>query len=277
MYIATGHKFVEEACRSAASVAACMPDIPISLFTDTAVQARRFDRVLGIDNATHSFEDKVKNLKRTPYHETLFLDSDTHMVEDSRELFSLLEKFDIAAVHSCCRTQYRVSGVPDSFPEFNTGVLVFRKSEQMDSLFDRWEQIYAEDQNRDIEWLVPGIDQWHLKSLPDQPAFRLALYESKLRFTTLPSEYNCRLPFPGYVHNKVKIVHGRTNSFTEVSKELNRTVLPRVHCMRWGKLRIFDSAIPAGESILERMRWSLHHHGILHTVRTTMKNLLRRS
>ena len=270
IYIVTGQKFVDEACRSAASVKKCMPDIPLTIYSDLSIHSPLFDQVVPIANPTHGPEDKILHIARSPYQETLYLDSDTHMADDCRELFSLLERFDIAAVHAPYRMQYQVPEVPDCFPEFNTGVILFRKSEQIKLLFERWMQIYTEDQLEPPTWMFPGGASLYQKALPNQPSFRRAVYESDLRITTLPPEYNCRLPFPGFLHTKVKIIHGRVHSLTTIAKELNNTLLPRVHIMRWGKLKTLESAMPPGENILARTRWALHHRGILQTLGTTM-------
>jgi hypothetical protein len=270
IYIVTGKKFVEEACLSAVSVKQCMPDIPITIFSDLPVDSKCFDQVVPIANPTHGPEDKILNIGKSPYRETLYLDSDTHMVDDCSELFSLLERFDLAVVHAPYRTQYRVNGVPECFPEFNTGVMLFRKSDKIGSLFEKWLQNYKEDALRSLTWLFPGGEVLYRHAPPNQPSFRRALYESGLRFAPLPPEYNCRITFPGFVHTKVKIIHGRADCFSTIEKELNRTTLPRVHLMRWGELKIWESAMPPGESILARMRWSTHHLGILQTAKSTI-------
>jgi hypothetical protein len=274
IYIVTGKKFVEEACRSAASVKQCMSDIPITICSDVPLNSSLFDQVMPIANPMYGLEDKILNIAKSPYQETLFLDSDTYMADDSRELFLLLERFDFAAVHSSCRAQYQVSEVPACFPEFNMGVLLFRKSDHMESLLERWIQIYREDGVESLTWQLPGVANWYRHALPDQPSFRRAIYESSLRIATLPPEYNCRFPFPGFVQAKVKIIHGRVHSFAKISDELNKTMLPRVHLMRWGKLKMLDSAMPTEDTILARTRWSLHHRGFLKTARTTMTQFM---
>lgn len=270
IYIVTGQKFVDEAIQSAASVKKCMPDIPITIFSDLPVDSMCFDQVVPITNPTQGHEDKIQNIGKSPYRETLYLDSDTHMADDCRGLFSLLERFDLAVVHAPYRAQYQVNGVPECFPEFNTGVILFRKSDKIGSLFEMWLQIYKEDALKSLTWLFPGGEVLYRHAPPNQPSFRRALYESGLRFASLPPEYNCRIMFPGFVHTKVKIIHGRADCFSTIEKELNRTTLPRVHLMRWGELKILESAMPPGESILARMRWSIHHRGILQTVKSTI-------
>ena len=274
IYIVTGQKFVDEACLSAASVKRCMPDIPITLFSDVPRSSSLFNQIVPIVKPTHGHEDKILNIAKSPYQETLYLDSDTHMVDDSRELFSLLERFDLAAVHAPYRAQYQVSEVPDCFPEFNTGVLLFSKSYKTDLLFARWIQIYREDGIKPLNWLFPGGASLYRHAIPNQPSFRRALYESDVRIATVPPEYNCRVPFPGFVHTKVKILHGRARSVTKIAEEINKTMLPRVHVMRWGKLKTIESAMPPGEHVLARTRWSLHHRGVLQTARTTITQFM---
>jgi hypothetical protein len=273
MFIVTGQKFVEEACRSAASVRQWMPDIPITMFADRPLSSDLFDRVVEIRDPQSGPEVKVHTMARSPYRETLFLDSDTILTDDVRELFLLLERFDIAATHAPYRAQYQVAGVPDCFPEFNTGVVLFRQSDQTRRLFERWAEIYREDLSKTMSWLYPDGASWYRKALPNQPSFRRALYESALRIATLPPEYNCRLPFPGFVHHKVKIIHGRADSPERIARELNRTMLPRVHIMRWGRLKTLESAMPPGDRLLARLRWSLHHRGIFRTAATTVTRL----
>ncbi len=273
IYIVTGRECVDEAFLAAASVKNCMPNIPITLFSDVPLSSSLFDQVVPIAKSTHGHEEKILNIAKSPYQETLYLDSDTHMVDDSRELFSLLERFDLAAVHAPYRAQYQVSEVPDCFPEFNTGVLLFSKSDKTDLLFARWIQIYREDGIKTVNWLFPGGASLYQHAIPDQPSFRRALYESDVRIATVPPEYNCRVPFPGFVHTKVKILHGRARSVTKIAEEINKTMLPRVHVMRWGKLKTIESAMPPGEHVLARTRWSLHHRGIMQTAAATITRL----
>jgi hypothetical protein len=237
IYIVTGKKFVDEALQSAASVKQCMPDIPITLFADVPLSSSIFDQVVPIANPTHGPEDKILNIGRSPYHETLYLDSDTYMALDCREVFPLLGKFDLAAVHAPYRAQYQVDEVPECFPELNAGVILFRKSEQTESLFESWLQIYRDDRLRSVKWLFPGGAQLYRRANPNQPSFRRAIYESDLRIAPLPPEYNCRIGFPGFIHTKVKIIHGRADCFPAIAKELNKTMVPRVHVMRWGKTK----------------------------------------
>jgi hypothetical protein len=116
--------------------------------------------------------------------------------------------------------------------------------------------------------------------LSDQPAFRQAVYESGLRLATLPSEYNCRLPFPGAIHNPVRILHGRLRNYGALEKRLNAKSGPRCFWLRFGSVQTRGCALP-GTSIVSQFRWGLQTGGLLHVVRrvryTLMKALGRES
>jgi hypothetical protein len=274
IYVATGRRHCDEACRSAAQAKRCMPELPISIFTDQQLESGVFDQVIGIPQAS-GFLNKVINIRRSPYRETLFLDSDTHVVSDVRPLFELLGRFDLAASHAPYRVTYGVDGVPDCFPEFNTGVLLYRRNNKTDELWERWIRLYNEDRTRPLDWHFPGGEQWFRKALTDQPSFRKAVYQSDVAVATLPPEYNCRIPFPGFLHSKVQIIHGRSRNLAADAMTLNSAEIPRVHLMRWGRLKSFHSSMPP-VSFASSLSWSLHNRGLLETAWVAMKWVLSR-
>jgi len=129
------------------------------------------------------------------------------------EAFSLLDQFDIAAA-PVADDEFAVSSVPNSsFPEYNTGVICFERQNTTEFIH-RWKAKYR-------EYLDRGVRM-------NQPSFREAVYESNLRIATLPSEYNCRVNFGGYLTDEVKIIHGRTTDYEMLVDRLNQTTQPRV-------------------------------------------------
>ena len=120
----------------------------------------------------------------SPYERTLYLDSDTKIVRDFSDAFDLLDRFDVAAVQDHSRKSSRWSGIPEyknipyAFPEFNGGVILFRKSPAVDEFFECWKKYFYkyEDQTQG----------------QDQASFRIALWESDIRLHSLPFEYNVR-------------------------------------------------------------------------------------
>ncbi len=222
VYVATGKKFVEETLISARSVHQCMPELPIALFTDLAelvdVPPEPISQVFLLAEVTNSCRDKMYPLKDSPYEKTLFLDTDTYMCDRVDELFDVLDKFDIAAAHPPFRVQYQIPGIPECFPEPNTGVILFKKSAGALDVLRRWPEEYK--------------NQMASKCKPhhDQHSFRAALYHSTARFLVLPHEYNFRSIGPNFAGkgSKVKIIHGRHASFEKVAARLNANLDYRV-------------------------------------------------
>ena len=207
LYIVTGEAFRREAITSARSIKSVWPEIPVAVFCDAAVDAECFDLVEIIQSEGDHI-DKVRHIARSPFERTIFLDCDTFCLQAFPEVFQLLDCYDIAVSHAPGRFSTRrnidgaeifvkVEGVPDSFPEFNTGVIAFRRDRKVAELFRRW---------------LDAFYEWRRAPTPvfqDQPAFRQVIYGSDLRIATLTGEYNFRLHCPGYAMTAIKIIHGR--------------------------------------------------------------------
>lgn len=226
VYVATGDGYRREALASAASLRAAMPAASICLITDAAPESGDlFDTVLVRDGACHSPIDKVLAID-CPYDRAVFLDTDTHVCGDLGELFSLLEHFDLALLQENHRGwDYRLPGVPAPFPEYNTGVIVFRQSDVMRQFFAAWRTTY--DDLRQAQSLRN-----------DQPAFRHALYHSTLRVATLPSEYHFLGNVPNYAMWTVHLVHARGN-LPQIARMVNEELGPRAYLPAVGVMRSF--------------------------------------
>lgn len=126
------------------------------------------------------------------FDQFLFLDTDARLMKpDALEIFELLDQFDIAVAHAPMRHVFFHSpklrdasshpknevcpNIPLCFPEFNTGVILFKKT--CDLLFKKWQELYLTN---------------FVKHPHDQGAFRRAIYFSSLRIATLAPEYNDR-------------------------------------------------------------------------------------
>jgi hypothetical protein len=207
LYIATGPSFLTEAIGAAQSVRAAWPDIPLALITDAAPPPGCFDHV-EIVEAERNSRDKPRLIGRSPFERTIFLDADTYCCAPFPELFDQLDRFELLAAHEDGRfsTKFnpdtgeeyfvKVPGIPDSFPELNTGVMAFRRSPATMALFDNWIVEYDKSLNE-------------LSDHHDQPSFRAAIYRSEVLLAVLPSEYNFRLSCPGSARAQIKIIHGR--------------------------------------------------------------------
>ena len=215
LYVGTGKRYQEEIALSIRSLRAAMPDIPITVFSDESPPNELSDvNWQIIADPTYSFLDKVRYFRETPYQKTLFLDTDTFVLESLDSVFTLLDQFDLAATHEVAREHDLVEPLPDSFPELNTGVLAYRKNPEV------WEF---------FETFLTRYEPLAQKVIGDQTLFRPCLYHSNLRFYVLPSEFNCQIRQAGFLSKRVKILHGRNIDLEEVSERINQYSGKRVH------------------------------------------------
>lgn len=195
LYIASGHPYIEEAKVSAKSVERHMPDIGKTLATDEAmVDDELFDQVIELSTVFPKSGISTIRTELTPYERTLFLDSDTYISEPVYELFKILDDHDIAFSQSPGRLS--VTGLPDPWREFNTGVIALRNSEPTRQFLQEWHQLH--------ESMLEEESQTR-----NQPSFTKAVHQSDINYFVLPREYNVRVIRFGYLANKAKIVHGR--------------------------------------------------------------------
>ena len=177
LFAATGPLFTEMAVKAAQSVRAHCPDLPIDLVTDTDPPEGVFDEVRRLPG--YERFPKIPALRSTRFERTLYLDSDIRVVADLGDVFDLLDRFDLAAAHDPMRNSSKAvvtwrKALPNAFPQFNAGVLAYRRSPGLDTLLAEWEAGVAD--------LATG---------KDQPVLRELLWErTDLRVAVLPPEYN---------------------------------------------------------------------------------------
>lgn len=227
LYIATGREHIEAALRSAESVRHKNPDLPIHLFADWQQQKFKLNINPGpltswenIDNPHR--RSKVDHMINTPYNKTLYLDTDTRVLCKLDDLFDLLERFDIALSHAHNREipekQKKVKiSVPNSFPQFNSGVFLYNKNPRTSKVFKQWQKWFYET-----------------KLQTDQNTLREVLWASDLRIATLPPEYNVRFIKYLFIWSKQeaqpKILHLRhyRQGMLRHVKRLRRIILKKL-------------------------------------------------
>ena len=274
-YIATGEAYANEACQSARRAREVMPEIDIAIATDQGIDGDVFDKIIEIENPEYSFRDQLKYIDQSPFENTLNIDTDIYIDNDVSCLFSLLDQFDIGAVINPQRPTFDICDIPESFPEYNTGVVLFKNSSSFSDFVERWRSEYSRLQDR------RGI-------IHNQPSFRNALYKDNIRIVTLPPEYNCVLWRPGQVSGPVKIFHGRFSrneaisgmnyslDIENISKTLNRTHQPRTFTQLGG----FKMHSNRTDSLLHRARVAYRYEGIgfiisrsYHKMKQTFKDM----
>lgn len=221
LYIASGSSYIEDAVESAKSVKE-ETNLPVTLVADRAVDDPHFDTVIQSDDFLYHYGDSVLQIPTLPYDNTILLDTDTIVSENFDELFSLTSTYDVAAA-TIAESKFELDDkVPDALPEFNTGVILFNKNERTSNFINKWKTLYKEYLEQNIRM--------------NQPAFREAIFRSSVRFMTIPTEYNCRANFGGYLTEQVKILHGSFNDPEQVLSKLNQYITPRVYFNKNGKL-----------------------------------------
>jgi len=176
LFVATGAGYRHLAGRAADSIRRASPDLPIDLHTDVAIEPGPFDRVEVI--ADPWFRSRIDAMGRTRFERTLHLDADVFAVADIRDVFRLLDRFDIALAHDQARNSPAANAVwrealPAAFPQFNGGVIAYRRTPEVLAFLRLWADTLRET----------GMKK-------DQPALRELLWLSDLRIATLPPEYN---------------------------------------------------------------------------------------
>ena len=174
--VAFGRKYVDQAYLAAASLVRHNPGLDVDLFTDTAMPPGPFSRIHGLGDVW--IRAKVDAMLQSRFDKTLYLDADVQVQADIGDIFTLLDRFDIAAAHdphrnsTAGRRMYRET-IVNAFPQVNAGVVGFRKSDRMTAFLLEWK--------REIQ--AHGIGR-------DQPSLRELLWNSDLRLAILPPEYN---------------------------------------------------------------------------------------
>lgn len=178
VYVATG-EYSRAAVKSAECVRKFCPSLGLQLFTDDSdIPPGVFDQISPIGNP--HVRSKVDFLPHSIFERTLYLDTDVRIAEDIREIFLLLDRFDIAVAHAHARNRPATNElwrcqIPESFPQMNGGVILYKNTPAVMKLLTDWGTCYKE----------AGFKK-------DQVTLRELLWSSDLRIATLPPEYNLR-------------------------------------------------------------------------------------
>lgn len=228
VYVATGERYVAEACRSARSLRASMPDAAVALVTDLPPDQATtvlFTTVIVRTEVRHQPIDKLLAWE-APFERCVFLDTDTHVCGDLSDLFSLLDRFDLAAAPETLRGwHYTLPEVPAAFPEYNTGVIAFRRGPATEEFFRTWKADY---------------ETLHASNgfVTDQPAFRRAAFRVGVRIAPLPSEFHFITITPNYTMWAVRLLHGRSD-LPALARDLNRRPGARAFVPGFGPIATF--------------------------------------
>lgn len=169
IYLASGGRsYLGELLTSLRSLRRFEPDLPVTVFSRFPVpRGLKSCTALPITSNEHPLKLKVLTLKESPYGETLFLDTDTTVLGPLGPIFDELAGHDFAAANS---HEADWSVQPHRFlamvkpRDYNTGVLLYRKTEPMRRFLTHWEAAVMAQDASDM-WAGHHCDQFHFNQL----------------------------------------------------------------------------------------------------------------
>jgi len=202
LYVANQKKFIDEAMISSRSLRQ-FSKLPIALVCTHEIASKEvyafFDDVIIHDEMKqYIYLAKVLGIQLSPFDRTIFLDTDTFICDDISPLFELMELVDIAtSIEKSHHTTDKIKNIrfKNIIPEFNSGVIVYKKNEITERLFKDWFQVCVDNKMGND---MPGLRESVIKNF------------KAVKFVILPEEYNSH----GYksmlqLNGKVKVIHER--------------------------------------------------------------------
>lgn len=155
-------------------------------------RARLPYEVVDLGDGDWPLDRKVEMYERSPFATTLFLDTDTIVMDPDLDFgFAMAERHGVALCHAPVGYARRWRGIADDRVEYNTGVLFFSRGPRVADLFAAWQA---------------QLGPWP----SDQQGFAMAVHETGSNPFVLPANWNFR---PRYHGNKLfgplKIWHDR--------------------------------------------------------------------
>ena len=208
-WIAHKERFVEEARRCSMELHGVMPEIERVLFTPDNTSSEGFDRIAKLPRRKSKlwYCDSVRYFNMAfdllnEYDACLYLDSDVNFLAPFPELFRMMERFDVVApVGSRRVTGGTYIDLPDCFPEYEIGVVLFRRNAIVKKLFEEWRRLH--------------LAHTDIYGENDMRSFREAVWNTpEIKIERIPTEYALRWPFGVYMSLEVKILHGREPDFS---------------------------------------------------------------
>jgi len=223
-YVASGNPYIREAERSAKSLRQHNPSLPITIYCDKRPDEDIFDNIISLRKSINTMGDSILSEDHFPYDQNLYLDVDTYICGSLRPVFEIIDRYDIALARDTVngRRNSEIYGlmketVPEPFIEYNSGVIAYTDTEQVRQLFSLWNRMYDRT----------DFDAVGFKT--NQPALTCALFESDIKFSTLPPEYNFQINQNRFARGPIKILH--RNGGTKVDLErFERCVNSQENC-----------------------------------------------
>ncbi len=190
IYIYWGDKVLPELNRSIESLHKHHPELPY--------------KAISID-PTSSLLDKAKMLEVSPFETTLFLDTDTVVMDRLDFGFEKAEQFGLACCINECPWARRYTDIGGDQIEYNTGVLFFTKKAK--PVFDAWAKLAPEVQSSIVLHIDGKVDKMPYN---DQASFSQAIMETSFLPFVLPLNWNLRINWHKSLFGPIKVWHDRS-------------------------------------------------------------------
>lgn len=210
-----------------------------------------------IEGGMVDFLAKIQALQQSPFRRTLYLDSDTRVLAAIDDVFALAERFDIAVAAGPITQKPESSAdvirtIPKTFPEPNTGVILWNSNERVRSLFEKWLTAFRDNRN--------GLFRRHGKG-GEQVALRYLLWMDetiRLHFFTSPEVPNLhnfrwdaekRFEFK----HRIRILHHRSSAHRVAKNPLqNPAPGKKIVTHRTGETSVAPTNYQAAAALFDR-------------------------
>ena len=196
VYMVWGAKIEPVLQRSLASLRAHHPELPVEVI-----------RIEADPSTNKSLLAKAEIFARTPFHETLYLDADTVVLDRLDFGYEKARQFGLA----CCiceapwaRRYGGLAGRGDMI-EYNTGVLFF--TETAEPVFALWQEM-APQLDSSIKFYLR--DRLVTMAFNDQASFAAAIERAAISPFVLPRNWNFRADLERSFIGPLKIWHSHT-------------------------------------------------------------------
>jgi hypothetical protein len=211
LFVVDGRRYASEAAWAVSRLRE-VSILPICIISDRVYleleHVRSFDNlsVVVLESISRTkFLSKITGMMNTPFNETFYMDTDTYVCMNIDHVFRVLEKFDIAMTiePSINTSSYPVTdGFLSLIPEYNTGVVAFKKNNKVERLFELW--------------MSNLISKKYSDDYFDMPQLRHTIVnlDFELNFGVLADSYNIHgLRSYLILHGPVYIIHERLGTY----------------------------------------------------------------
>ncbi|WP_157955134.1 hypothetical protein [Halomonas denitrificans] len=222
IYVAMGRPYLAMTLLSIKTLKSVSPAMPVTVITNVEITtsivdflSEDIDTIILVDLDTEENRNIKSRLHEySSYEKAIFLDSDTLIMKDLSVGEFLLDHFDVAMRVNPYPQERKGKGdvsilggeLVSSLPHWNSGVILFKKSEAVNHFFSKWNKCYNSI----------GVKY-------DQVSLVEAVFKSDVRFLGLEKRWNDTDPFLNRKKwlKSVRVFHYASN----ISNNLKQQIL----------------------------------------------------